>query len=97
MDVCCLLEGRWRGHGSRMLGVEGRRCHLWWFENGDVVGYLTVVMVKEELCEKVVEVRRVCDRVMAVVLVFEEDVLKFNYGYAPQIYFSVSYYEGEAV
>ena len=34
------------------------------------------IMVKVELCEKVVEVRRVGDRVMAVVVVFEEDVLR---------------------
>ena len=34
------------------------------------------VMVKEEQCEKVVEVRRVSDRVMTLVaVVFEEDVL----------------------
>ena len=39
-------------------------------------------MVKEELCGRVVEVRRVSDRVMAVV--FEEDVLRLIYGYAPQ-------------
>ena len=32
--------------------------------------------MKEALCEKVVEVGRVSDRVMAVVLVFEEDVLR---------------------
>ena len=31
-------------------------------------------MVKEELCEKLLEVRRVSDRVMTVVFVFEEDV-----------------------
>ena len=40
-------------------------------------------MVKEELCEMVVEVRRVSDRVMSVV-VFEEDVLRLICGYAPQ-------------
>ena len=34
------------------------------------------VMVKEELCEKVVEVRIVCGRVMTVVVVFEEYVLR---------------------
>ena len=34
------------------------------------------VMVKEELHEKVAEVRRVSDRVMTVVAVFEEDVLR---------------------
>ena len=32
-------------------------------------------MVKKEHCEKVVKVRRVSNRVMAVVLIFEEDEL----------------------
>ena len=41
-------------------------------------------MVKEELC-KVMEIRRVSDRVMAVVLDFEEDVLKLICGYAMHI------------
>ena len=43
------------------------------------------VIVKKELCKEVVEVRRVCDRVMALVLVFEEDVLRLTCGYALQI------------
>ena len=41
-------------------------------------------MVKEELCEKVVEVRRVSDGVMTVVVVFEEDVLRLICRYALQ-------------
>ena len=40
-------------------------------------------LVKEELCEKVVDVRRVSDRVMTFV-VFEEDVLRMTCGHAPQ-------------
>ena len=40
--------------------------------------------MKEKLCEKVVEVRRVSNRVMSVVFIFEEDVLKFICEYAPQ-------------
>ena len=40
--------------------------------------------MKEELCEKVVEVRRVSDGVMTVVAVFEEDVLSLICGYALQ-------------
>ena len=40
--------------------------------------------MKEELHEKVVEVRRVSDRVKTVVVVFEEDVLRLICGYAPQ-------------
>ena len=38
----------------------------------------------DEQCE-VMEVRRVSDRVMAVVLVFEEGVLRLIYEYIPQI------------
>ena len=41
------------------------------------------VIVKEELCEKVVKVRMVSDRVITLV-VFEEDVLRLICGYAPQ-------------
>ena len=41
-------------------------------------------MVKEELWEKVIEVRRVSDRMMTFVVVFEEDVLRLICGYVPQ-------------
>ena len=37
--------------------------------------------MKEELCIKVVEVRWISDGVMAVVLVFEEDMLRWICGY----------------
>ena len=42
------------------------------------------VMVKKELCEKEVEVRRESDRVVEVVVVFEKDVIRLIHGYAPQ-------------
>ena len=41
--------------------------------------------MKEELCEKVVEVRRKSDRVMAMVLVFEEEVIRVICAYASQV------------
>ena len=41
-------------------------------------------MMKDELCEKMVEVWRVSDRVMTVVVVFDEDVLRLTCGYAQQ-------------
>ena len=40
--------------------------------------------MKEELCEKVVEVRMESDRVISVVVVFEEDVLRLIGRYVPQ-------------
>ena len=68
IDVCCLQEVRWGGHSTRMLGIKGMRYMLL-CRKGDGVGGVGV-MVKEELCEKVVEVRRVSDRVMNVVIGF---------------------------
>ena len=82
MDVCCLQEVRWRGEGARFFGVKGRRCKLWWCENDDKIGGVGI-LVKEELCEKVVEVRRRCDRVMAIGLVFEEEMVRVICAYAP--------------
>ena len=79
----CLQEVRWRGQGARMLGMEGRRCKLWWSGKGDKGGGVGV-MEKVELCEKVVEARRLSDGVMTVVVVFEEDVLRLIWGFVPQ-------------
>ena len=56
--MCCLQEVRWRVQGARMLGMKGRRYKQWWCEKGDGVGGVGV-MVKEELCEQLVEVGRV--------------------------------------
>ena len=82
IDVCCLQEVRWRGQGARMLWMKRRRYKVYCYGKRDGVGGVGVI-VKEELCEKVVEVRRVRNRVMTLV-VFEEDVLRLICGYAPQ-------------
>ena len=42
------------------------------------------VVVKEELCEKVMKIRLVSDRMKAVVFVFEKSVLRMISGYALQ-------------
>ena len=81
--TCSLGEKRGEVCKELMQGVKGRRYKLWWSgkEDGDSgVG----VVVKEELCEKVVEVRRVSDRVMTFVVVFEEEMLRLISRYAPQ-------------
>ena len=50
------MERMW----GRLIGLQGRRHKLWW--SGNQEGYGGVgVLVKEELCDKVVEVRRVDD------------------------------------
>ena len=80
IDVCCLQDVISRRHAARM---KGRRYKLWWSEIRNGVGSVGVV-VKNELCDKMVDIRRVSDRVMTVVVVLEMDVLRLMYGYAPQ-------------
>ena len=82
-DVCCLQEVRWRGHGDIMMGMKGRRYKPSWSGKEDGVGGVGV-MLKEELHKKGVGVRRISDRVMTIVVVFEEDMLRLICGYATQ-------------
>ena len=55
--------------------MKCRRYKLWWSGNSDCTGGVGV-LVKEEMCEKVMEMRRKIDRVMTVVMVLEEEVLR---------------------
>ena len=57
MNVCCLQEVRWRGQGAPFMGVKDRRYKLQWSRNSDSTGGVGV-LVKEELCEMAVEVRK---------------------------------------
>ena len=80
--MCC-LPVRWRRQGARMLRMNGWRYKLWL--SGKIYGVGGVgVMVKGELCEKVVEVRSVSDRMLTVVVLFEGNVLGLICGYAVQ-------------
>ena len=83
VDACYLQEVRWKGEGARFFGVKGRRYKLWWCGDDDKTGGVGI-FVKEELCENVVEVRRRCDRVTAIGLVFGEEMVKIIRAYAPQ-------------
>ena len=82
VDLCCLQEVRWRGCGARPIGLQGRKCKLWWSGNQEGHGGAGV-MVKGELHDKVVEVRRVSDRVMSLAIVLVE-VVRVVCPYSPQ-------------
>ena len=83
VDLCCLHEVKRRGKGARFFGVNGRRYKLWWSGNDDKTGGVGI-LVKEELCKNVVNVRKRCDKVIAFGLVFGEEVVKIKCAYAPQ-------------
>ena len=83
VDVCGSQEVRWKNKGIRFLGVFGRRYKLWWSGNSSGIEGVGI-LVKKELCEKVVDVWRKIDRVMVVVLAFGKQVIRVISAYGPQ-------------
>ena len=83
MDVCGLQEVRWKNEGTQFWGGFGRRYKLWWSKNSSGIGGVGI-LVKEELCEKVVDVRRKSNRVMVVVLAFRKQVIPAISACGPQ-------------
>ena len=77
IDVYCLQEARWKRHSSKMMEMKGSIRKLWLAGKVDEVG-VARVMLKEELCERILEARRVSDEVIGIVLVFEKDVLRLT-------------------
>ncbi|ESN93950.1 hypothetical protein HELRODRAFT_180359 [Helobdella robusta] len=82
VDVAALQEIRWKGEGTRFVGAKGGRYKLWW-KGDDGTGGVGV-MVREELVEKVLEVRRRSNGVIVVVMVFGKVIVRVKSGYAPQ-------------
>ena len=64
-------------------GGFGQRNKLWWSGNSSGIGEVGI-LVKEELCEKVVDVRRKSDRVMVVVHAFGKHVTRVISAYGSQ-------------
>ncbi|ESO12089.1 hypothetical protein HELRODRAFT_158511 [Helobdella robusta] len=82
VDVAALQEIRWKGEGTRFVGAKGGRYKLWW--KGDDGAGGVGVMVREELVEKVLEVRRKSNGVIVVVMVFGKVIVRVISEYAPQ-------------
>lgn len=82
VDICGVQETRWKGAGARCVGPKGRRYKFWW-QGGDGTGGVGVLM-KEELSEGVMEVRRKNDRVIVVVVLVGKLVVRVVSAYAPQ-------------
>ncbi|ESN91067.1 hypothetical protein HELRODRAFT_182318 [Helobdella robusta] len=82
VDVAALQEIRWKGEGTRFVGAKGGRYKLWW-KGDDGTGGVGV-MVREELVEKVLEVRRRSNGVIVLVIVFGKVIVRVISGYAPQ-------------
>ena len=63
VDVCCVQEVRWRGASARFITGKERRYKFFWVGNSVGVGGVGILLA-EEWVDKVIEVVRVCDRII---------------------------------
>ena len=79
LDFCCLQETRWRGEGARKMGA----FKLFWM--GCEKGIHGVgMLVADRWIEKVLDVKRVSERLMVVRVIVGRSVLNLISVYAPQ-------------
>ena len=85
VDILCLQETKWKGSKARNIGggykifynrADGRK-------NG--IG----IVLREELAESVLKVKRVSDRLMAMKLEVNGSILNIVSAYAPQVNYSM--------
>ena len=85
VDILCLQETKWKGNKARNIGggykvfynrADGRK-------NG--IG----IVLREELAESVLEVKRVSNRLMAMKLEVNGSILNIVSAYAPQVNYSM--------
>jgi hypothetical protein len=87
LDFCCLQETKWKGQGARFLegDREGNRYKFFWVGcKEDKKGNAGVgVMVAEKWENKIIEVRRINERLMMVRIAIGERVINVVSAYAP--------------
>ena len=79
LDFCCLQETGWKGEGARKLGEYK---FLWMGCSKGIHG--VGLLVADRWIEKVLEVRRVSERLMVVRVIVGRTVLNLISAYAPQ-------------
>ena len=80
IDVACVQETKWKGQKS-----TEKNGYKLWYSGSDGKRNGVGIMVTKELQDKVVEVKRCNDRIMAVRLVVGDGVVTIVCAYAPQV------------
>ena len=81
VNILCLQETKWKGSKARNIGGG---CKLVYNEADGRKNRIEIV-VREELAESVLEVKRVSDRLMAMKLEVNGSILNIVSAYAPQV------------
>ena len=84
VDICCVQETRYRGAGSKTIGSDKERYKFWW--SGNKMSQSGVgILVREEMVEDVIEIKRTNDRIMKIKIVLGGSVMHIFSAYAPQV------------
>ena len=83
VDVCCLQETKYKGGSCRVIGDDKERYKFFWINEDSAQG--VGVMVHYNLVENVLEVQRVCGRIMVMKIVLGKEVFNVISAYAPQV------------
>ena len=79
--MCCVLENRWKGKKAR---CKGEGCKLWYNVSNNKRNGVGIVL-KKDLVERVVEVKRTSDRLMTMELEVDGMLISIVSAYAPQV------------
>ena len=84
IDICCLQEVRYKSQGCTSIGSNEEKYKLWYSggpEKQNGVG----IMMKAELADNVIEVKRYDDRLMKIRMVVGKTIWNILSLYAPQV------------
>ena len=84
VDILCLQETKWKGSKARNIGGGCKIFYIGADGRKNGIG----IVVREELAESVLEVKRVSDRLMAMKLEVNGSILNIVSAYAPQVNYS---------
>ena len=85
VDILWLQETKWKGSKARNIGGG---CKIFYNEADGRKNGIEIVL-REELAESVLEVKRVSDRLMAMKLEIKGSILNIVSAYAPQVNYSM--------
>ena len=80
VSVACLQETKWKGNKTKELA----NGYKFFYAGKNTTRNGVSIVIGKDLKEKIIEVKRLGDRIIAIKLVLEEDMIHIISVYAPQ-------------
>ena len=84
IDICCLQEVRYKNQGCTTIGSNDEKYKLW-YSGGPEKLHGVGIMMRAELADNVIEVKRYDDRLMKIRMVVGKRIWNILSLYAPQV------------